>query len=191
MEEETQEWMRVYSEDDIIEYDEYSYYQDGSNVEIDVNVNPENLVEFTESAECEDAQFEEFDSEHYYIEEENDYSSSNLPDCELNSIIEVDDDAEEAIILQRENASEEDQEDLQKKLRTLQLKWFIQRENNRLKKKLMTCRICRTTPRFLNMEISMLQAEKQKLLKETNILRLTKEKLINEVTSIQSNLGTE
>jgi len=87
--------------------------------------------------------------------------------------------------------SDEREQKLQRNIRSLQLKWFIKKEHNRLKKKLLNCRLCGTNSRFLSMQISLLRAEKQKLLKETSILRATKDKLINEIESIQSNVLLE
>lgn len=190
MEGESKEWMGVCYDENVIEYNEYnSDYQDDSNVEIDVEVHSENFIEYTDSLECDKTQFEVIDTDRSdcHLDEGKVYSSSNIPDCELNSVIKIGHEVDE-VTTSQQDLSQQKQDLLQKNLRTLRLKWFIHRENNRLKRKSMNCRICGTNSRFLNMQISVLRAEKEKLLEETNILRLTKEKLRNEVTSIQSNL---
>lgn len=185
---ESKEWMGVCYDENIIEYDEYSDYQDDDGkVEIDVEVHSENVVEFTENIECDQVQFEHYDADlhGYQLDEE---EVSTIPDNEQNSVIQVYHEVEEVTTSHRqlENSSDRKQQQLNRNLRRLRLKCFIQRENNRLKRKSMNCRICGTHHRFLHMQIRALRAEKQKLLEETSILRLTKKKLSNQLTSTES-----
>lgn len=190
MEDESKEWMGVCYDENVIEYDEYEYeYQDDPNVEIDVEIQPENYVEFTvQSIDKSESDVSHTELHEYTLDEENVYTSTNTTDCVFNSVIEVVHDVEE--VTQRE-LDEQKQQELQESLRTLRLKWFMHRENRRLKKKLTNCRICGTNVRFLNTQVSVLRAKKEKLLSETSLLQLTKEKLMNEVTSMQSNILVE
>lgn len=184
--------MGVCYDENIIEYDEYSDYQDDGNVEIDVEVHSENVVEFTENIECDQVEFEHYDTDlHGYQFDEEEVST--IPDNELNSVIQVYHEVEEVTTSQRklENSSDRKQQQLNRNLQRLRLKCFIQREKNRLKRKSMNCRICGTHHRFLHMQIRALRAEKEKLLEETSILRLTKEKLSNQLTSTESYLLAE
>lgn len=180
MEDDSKEWLGVCYHENVIEYDEYSDYQEDANVEVDVEIHSENVVEYTENIECDEAQFEDLHG--YQLDEE---EVSAVPDEELNSVIQVYHEVEEVTTSQRklEILSDQRQQRLNRNLRRLRLKCFIQRENNRLKRKSMNCRICGTHHRFLHMQIKALKAEKQKLLEETGILRLTKEKLLERVTS--------
>lgn len=191
MEDESKEWMTVSYDENVIEYDEYGDYQDDAKVEIDEEVHSEIFVEYIENAECDKTQYEHTDHHCYHLGEE---VYSTPPDIEHNSLTKYEPEVEASATSQQnlENSSEEEQQQqLNRNLRSIRLKCLIQRENNRLKKKLLNCRICGTNSRFLNVEIRKLQAEKQKLLEETGILRLAKEKLLNQVTLIKSNLLVE
>ncbi|XP_037041701.1 uncharacterized protein LOC119078304 [Bradysia coprophila] len=188
MDDESKEWMGLCYDENVIEYDEYSDCPDDGNVEIDVEVHPEHLLEYTE---CDIAQLETIDAtdlQVYKFEQD-----CNTSDNEQNLVIEVSPATETASPSQECNLSDSADQNQQgnQSLRTLRLKCFIQRENNRLKRKIINCRICGTHPRFLDMQIRVLKAEKQKLLEEMTILRLAKEKLFNEVALSQSNLVVE
>lgn len=190
MADESKEWMGVCYDDNVIEYDEFDDQQDDVKVEIDVvEVDAENLVEFT----IDQTQYDNIETaaiHGYQLDEE----VSNFPESQLNSVIQVDHEVEEVVISHRntEHLSEQTQQQPpDRNLRHLRLKCFIQRENNRLKKKSLNCRLCGTHARFLDMQIRVLKAEKQKLLEETSILRLNKEKLSKQITSTETYLLAE
>ncbi len=182
MEDESKEWMGVCYDENVIEYDEYSDYQDDGNVEIDVEVHSGSMLEYAEV--CEETQYETIDDPSdlhgYQLNEEHEVYSITA-DEEPNMVTKYETNAE---TLQQNLEDSSDQEQVNQKLRKLRLKCFIQRENNRLKKKLLNCRLCGTNPRFLACQIRLLQAEKQKLMEETTILRLTKEKLLSQVAVV-------
>lgn len=182
--------MELCYDENVIEYDEYSDCQDDGTV--DMEVHSENLLEYEESVECSNNPLETIDTtdlQVYQLDGEDVFSIT--ADNEQSLVIKVAPDTEPVTPSQRNLNDSTDQKPTKNKLRTLRLKCFIQRENNRLKKKLINCRICGTNPRFLDMQIRVLRAEKQKLLEETTILRLAKEKLFNQVALIESNLVVE
>lgn len=184
--------MGVCYDENIIEYDEYSDYPDEENVEMEVH--PEDLLEYTENVECDNSQYETTDTDlhGYQLDEEDVYTVITASNTQ-NFVIKSDTKAYDCSTSQQklQNSSDQKQQQLIKNLRALRLKYSIQRENNRLRKKLINCRCCGTNPRFLDMQIRSLQAEKQKLLEETTILRLTKDKLLNQVTLIEANVIVE
>lgn len=191
MEIENTEWIKVCYDENVIEYDEYSDHQDDSNVEVDVEIHSDGLVEFAQSNDSSNSLITDTDLHDYRLNEEVCLSTNTL-NGEHNSVnIKNDENEVELVdhyhIPQRfvSNPSNEKRLQLQRSMKALRLKSFIQRENNRFKRRLLNCRICGTHSRFLSMQISVLQAEKQKLMEETSILRLTKEKLLNEMTSLQ------
>lgn len=193
MEDESKDWMGVSYGENVIEYDEYSDYQDDTNVEIDVEVHSEIFLEYTDSAGCDQTEYANADPHSYHIgEEEEVYSTPSIVPV-IEQISNIDTEAEVSTTSHRslEHTSDVKQQQLNQNLRSLRLKCHMRRENNRLKRKLLNCRICGTNPRFLSMKIRRLQADKQKLLEETSILRLTKEKLMKQVTLIKSNLIVE
>lgn len=186
MEDEGIEQMGMCYDENVIEYDE-----DDANVEIDVEVDSENLVEFADKVEWEEVTLENTDTDLHgnQKQEEDAFTVPDYANNELNSFIQVDHEPEQLATPQQQlNASTSRKQQVNRSLRHLRLKCFIQRENNRLKKKLLNCRICGTNSRFLDMQIRLLQAERKKLLEETSILRSVKEKLINQVTFIESDI---
>lgn len=192
---ESKEWMRVCYDENVIEYDEYSDCQDEEHVQI-VEVHSEHLVNYTERVECEETQYENVDDtdlqQAYQVDEEEVYCITT--DGEQKFVGRLIAEAEAITASRRtcnDTSSHRKRQKLKQNLRSLRLKCFIERENNRLKKKLLNCRICGTHTRFLDMQIRLLQAEKQKLVEETTSLRLVKEKLLHQVEMIESNLIVE
>lgn len=184
--------MGVCYDENVIEYDEYSDYQDETNVEMEVH--SDDLLEYTENVECDNIQYETTDTDlHGYQLDEEDVYTVITTSNKQTLVIKSDPKADDCTTSQKKshNLSNQKQQQLNKNLRALRLKYSIQRENKRLKKKLINCRCCGTNPRVLDMQIRLLQAEKQKLLEETTILRLTKEKLLNQVTLIEANVIIE
>ncbi|KAJ6647201.1 hypothetical protein Bhyg_02421 [Pseudolycoriella hygida] len=168
----SKEWVTVCNSENVIEYDVSSDYQDDPNVEVDVEVHSEDLLEYTEDPT-------HFEGLHYYqiIEEagsESDFTSSEI----------VAGDIDEHGGITSQQTPHEQTESRSENLRALRLKYYIKRENNQLKKKKHRGCICG----FLRMQVKSLKAEKGNLLKETNILRLTIQKLTNQIMSIDPSL---
>lgn len=197
VEDESKRWMEVCYNENVIEYDKYGDYQDDAQGEGDVEVHSSNFLVYSDGVECDDRNetkyqiIDDADVQDYQLEEEEVYAITIDEEQKFVARISTEEQATISSSPPNTGVDPSERKQQSRNLRALRLKSLMQRENNRLNRKLTNCRICGTNRRFLDRQIQQLRAEKRKLLEETSQLRRTKEKLLDQVAFIESNLIVE